>query len=515
MRIHNVRLGFATNSSSKHSFIITNEQVEDELTGDFGWSWFILSSKEQKAQYMCSQLYVQLIDTISKDAAKTLIKGLVGVNVEEAVFDHQSCIIFPYSRSETYSWRNNSFVDLDYFRELFNFVVNTDGLVILGGNDNDDRPYNRVNGISVLSNILLEEYDARDFISRKDNKYNYWSLFNKKNGKKIRFSFDDKEVTKSLYPELVDLKITDYCDKGCKFCYQGSTKKGKHADVQNVRNILAALGEMNVFEVAIGGGEPTLHPEFAEILNIAKREGTIPNFSTATYSWLINEGTVEAVKENVGGFAYSYSYDKKDGWVTHPAVIKHIISMFDKFGLRDKLSLQIIPNLFDEYALSDIFKVAAEEKIPVTLLGYKTVGRAKNYGKPYNVNWVEKLGKLKKENISPTIGIDTSLAVEYADKLKGYPGFMYSKKEGDFSMYIDAVKEEAGPSSFCNKELMKSLNTDNDPIPEVDFGPEKDIITDWDADPIVPIKGHYDWEKEMIINRAKLVNKIATIFSEF
>lgn len=47
------------------------------------------------------------------------------------------------------------------------------------------------------------------------------ALFNRVDGTKIRFAVGS--YTKAKRPELVDIKITDWCDVGCTFCYQNST----------------------------------------------------------------------------------------------------------------------------------------------------------------------------------------------------------------------------------------------------------------------------------------------------
>ena len=41
------------------------------------------------------------------------------------------------------------------------------------------------------------------------------------------------------YPESFDLKITDYCDGGCKFCHENSTTNGKHADLKRIHNLMS------------------------------------------------------------------------------------------------------------------------------------------------------------------------------------------------------------------------------------------------------------------------------------
>lgn len=70
----------------------------------------------------------------------------------------------------------------------------------------------------------------------------------------------------------VDLKITDYCDYGCNFCYQNSKISGKHADFDYIKRVLDFLNENDVLEVVVGGGEPTKYPYIFDVfLETVKR----------------------------------------------------------------------------------------------------------------------------------------------------------------------------------------------------------------------------------------------------
>jgi len=55
------------------------------------------------------------------------------------------------------------------------------------------------------------------------------------NGTKIRET--DEDVFISSFPECIDLKITNYCDLGCKYCHEDSNINGKHGDILNAEFI--------------------------------------------------------------------------------------------------------------------------------------------------------------------------------------------------------------------------------------------------------------------------------------
>lgn len=72
---------------------------------------------------------------------------------------------------------------------------------------------------------------------------------------------------------LTVIEITDRCNLTCPTCYAGSSPTyGRHRTFDEVKQMLDTIvrneGEPDV--VQISGGEPTLHPQFFEILDYAK-----------------------------------------------------------------------------------------------------------------------------------------------------------------------------------------------------------------------------------------------------
>ena len=58
-------------------------------------------------------------------------------------------------------------------------------------------------------------------------------------------------------PELMDISITNWCDKGCTFCYKESTKRGRHMELSAYKTVIDQASEMGTFQVALGGGNPS------------------------------------------------------------------------------------------------------------------------------------------------------------------------------------------------------------------------------------------------------------------
>ena len=93
-------------------------------------------------------------------------------------------------------------------------------------------------------------------------------------GTKVRETEDDEFV--AAFAENMDIKISNYCDMGCKFCHEGSTKTGKHGDILNEK-FIETLHPYQ--EVALGGGDATSHPDLIPFLQKLKDRKVIVNMT--------------------------------------------------------------------------------------------------------------------------------------------------------------------------------------------------------------------------------------------
>lgn len=72
---------------------------------------------------------------------------------------------------------------------------------------------------------------------------------------------------------LTVLEVTDRCNLTCPTCYAGSSPTyGRHRTLEEVKTMLDTIvkNEKEPDVVQISGGEPTIHPQFFEILDYAK-----------------------------------------------------------------------------------------------------------------------------------------------------------------------------------------------------------------------------------------------------
>ena len=482
-QIHNVRFGLACNSSSSHSLILFegeslpsddhgisfdphqyDDWEDDEFKAsmirmdkrfikkqlakpmNFGHDFFTASSEETKKRYAALTLRYALERHLPKNIYDMIVKSWTGVENldEDSYIDHQSVIDLPLAF-------NTTVVDEEFFKEFFNYLMQ-EKLVILGGSDNRENSHPLIDS-GKKATLPISKDRFSEFYCRKDPKYGFWTIFNPEDGTKLRMSFgESKKITKSTFPELVDIKINDYCPFNCKFCYQDSTKDKGHAQI-NSWLLADVFQKMKVFEVAIGGGEPTMHPSFLEILKHFRSAGIVPNFTTKNLKWLRDPQEYIPILEHAGSFAYS---------ADSSTYIKELATLLDYNKIpHSRATIQIVMGTVDQWQFTNVLKACAKEHFRLTLLGFKDVGRGAGY-KPQNYDWW--LNSIKESTDNPSISIDTALAGQYEKEIlaAGIPSYLFHTQEGRFSCYYDAMNNKIGPSSYCKADEMVDWQLDYD-----------------------------------------------------
>lgn len=450
VKILNVRYGLATNSSSTHSLVFLPPGVSSRGSGsdgqEYGWDFFQLTDRDAKLAYLSQSLYQQLRATVADLSAASIARDWTGVSpAGDGYVDHQSELTFPMD------WAGKP-LDREFFEAFKNFALRDD-MVICGGNDNTvERPEALDDGgrdTGMFGLIPLESYHTPT-VARRDG--SYWTLFNRANGHKTRLTFEGTEWTgmpvRSAAPELVDVKITDHCPFGCSYCYQDSTHDGKHGSEDWIRRLAYALGEMRVFEVAIGGGEPTLHPKFVEILRAFRSQHVVPNFTTKNLAWLRDAKKRDEIMAQAGAFAYSVE-TAKDVEMLAEALKAAGVEPDQDRASGGRATVQHVVGVAAEKEFRAILNACSEHGITLTLLGYKMVGRGPSFGTKPSSRWLDIVAAVTKKKYL-RVGIDTALADRHWNDLirAGVPAYMMTRKEGQFSCYIDAVERKMHVSSY-------------------------------------------------------------------
>lgn len=234
------------------------------------------------------------------------------------------------------------------------------------------------------------------------------------------------------FPESVDLKITDYCDAGCSYCHEQSTKKGKHAPLQSILDVVDGLPRGA--EIAIGGGNPLAHPYLDTILNEFASRGLIPNMTVNAVH--IKEATPRLNDLRARGLLYGLGISYRAGM------------MDDARGAIDQNT--IIHVIAGVHSVREVMDLPKEW--PLLVLGYKQYGFGVKYYQIRPVSslvakWRYWIGTFMRnrhvcfDNLAlEQLNIRARLTEEQWNRL-------YMGDDGRFTMYIDAVREEFASSS--------------------------------------------------------------------
>lgn len=133
----------------------------------------------------------------------------------------------------------------------------------------------------------------------------YRTLFNQKTGMFIRM--EEKGYEEPFWskdsPELLDISITNYCERGCGFCYRQSSRRGTHMAMDDLQRVVEQARDLGVLQIALGGGNPNQHPEFCEILRLIREYNIVPSYTTNGVG--LTDEILRCTAENCGAMAVS------------------------------------------------------------------------------------------------------------------------------------------------------------------------------------------------------------------
>lgn len=260
-------------------------------------------------------------------------------------------------------------------------------------------------------------------------------------GTKIREYDNTPEI---YFPESLDVKITNYCDLGCKYCHENSTIKGKHADLEKLKAVLISLPAG--VELAIGGGNPLDHPNLIEFLIWCQERGLICNITVNQRHLKKHLATLETLIEEKLIYGLGISIVNN-----HYKEIEYLKT------LTNNIVYHLIAGVNNVSELDSLNSIG---NCKVLILGYKNFGRGVNYySKEVDKNielWQKQLPSyLGKFSISFDNLALEQLNIQSMVSKNIWDSF-YMGDDFSFTMYIDAVKQEYGPTSMSNDR--KSFN---------------------------------------------------------
>ena len=182
----------------------------------------------------------------------------------------------------------------------------------------------------------------------------------------------EQDPVSAPWPELADIAISNRCSKNCSFCYRDSKPDGELMDIEDYSYVLDQLTSPKwgpVFQVAIGGGEPTEHPQLRQILQSTRERGIVPNVTTNGMK--LTDDHLEAFRTLCGAVALSVE-------AIEPKELSPRLSRLTGKGIRTNLHFVLsrtsLPVAID--LLKGTWDNLLREINAIVFLTHKAMGRA-------------------------------------------------------------------------------------------------------------------------------------------
>ena len=256
-------------------------------------------------------------------------------------------------------------------------------------------------------------------------------------GTKIRETEDDEFIPD--FAENMDIKISNYCDMGCKFCHEGSTKNGKHGDVLN-QKFIETLHPYQ--EVALGGGDATSHPDLIPFLHRLKDRKVIVNMTVNQKHFVQKQELIKKLVDEKLIYGLGVSLvNPTDEFISliqqYPNAVIHVIN-----GILKPSDVEIL----------------SDKNLKMLILGYKQLRRGGDYLYKEFESIITKQMWLK-ENLESVIehfkvvSFD-NLAIEQLEvqRLMSQEEWdeFYMGDDGSMTYYIDMVEQKFARSSTAD-----------------------------------------------------------------
>ena len=265
---------------------------------------------------------------------------------------------------------------------------------------------------------------------------NYNVHLNLDNGTKIREN--ELDFFAPEYPESMDIKITNMCNMGCKFCHENSTPDGLHGDIMN----LEFIDTLQPYtELAIGGGNPLEHPDLEAFLRKCQELFLIPSMTVHQKHFLENVDFLRMLRDEKLIYGLGVS-------VTVPS--EELLNALKEFP---NAVIHVIAGIVTQ----DVLAQMAGKNLKILLLGYKDFRRGadmhKSLGKAVDDRihmLYDLLPTMKEKHWFNTISFD-NLAIKQLTPARllseeEYEQF-YMGDDGSHTMYIDVVNKKFAISS--------------------------------------------------------------------
>lgn len=281
------------------------------------------------------------------------------------------------------------------------------------------------------------------------------------------------EIFNPDHPDSLDIKITDKCEYACSFCHESSGKTGQHGDLKGVLDCLTGLPKG--VEIAIGGGNPLLHPDLEDFLKALKDHFFVAltvNFKdiedpekNTLLKKLIKNKLITSLGVSLAD--RKIDFDKILGYESLKEKDSPYTILCNSAGC--KVVYHAIIGITPLKTIKSLAQFSISNSAALLVLGFKSFGRAKDKRIPDGVlgDWKDNITKIVAKLSSYKFGRLTvafdNLALEQLDVKSLIPNSIwdehYMGSEFSHSMYIDTVRREYGPTSRSDFSERKSWDS--------------------------------------------------------
>ena len=253
-------------------------------------------------------------------------------------------------------------------------------------------------------------------------------------GTKIRYN--KRESFHPVKPECIDLKITNRCSgTGCAYCHEDSSPDGQHGDSLNLPFLDSLLPYT---ELAIGGGNPLEHPDLTEFLAECRKRKIIANMTVNQKHFVDNWMQIDSMLTFQEIYGLGVSVTRVD---------EEFLS-FVRYMNGLNIVFHVINGVIDPTELEKLYGMGYK----ILILGYKQFRRGEKFYSPAVQARMNMMSEKLPEILTQfnVVSFDNlalkQLPVREQMSDEDWEKF-YMGDDGQFTMYIDAVKREFAKSS--------------------------------------------------------------------
>lgn len=198
-------------------------------------------------------------------------------------------------------------------------------------------------------------------------------------GESTLWETENESIDLLSAPTEVHFAITNECSVRCPHCYMDAGNKDEgQLDTTSIKRVLDVLSEMNVFHVALGGGEALERPDLFEIAEYARAKELVPNLTVSgvkmTPEVARKMSIFGQVNVSVDGVGAGYGvFRGKDMF----AVADRALDMLIAAEMSTGINCVVGRRNFD--GIGELFEYAKRKKLnEIEFLRFKPSGRAKH-----------------------------------------------------------------------------------------------------------------------------------------